>query len=304
MRAIVAKEIGSLDKLVIEELPAPRAGAGEVVVDMKVAAVNFPDLLTVEGKYQSIPPTPFVPGMEGAGVVAAIGPGVAGLKAGDRVMVQAGHGAFAEKVAVKADRCFPMPAGVGFDAAAAIGIAYQTAHFSLVARAGVQKGEVVLVTGASGSVGIAALQLAKAFGCRVIAGLTTMAKEAVARENGADFAIDLAKGNPRDSIRDQIKAATGGGVDVVVDMVGGEAFEGALRALNWGGRLVVVGFTSGAIPSMKVNYVLLKNIAVTGVNWSGYRERDPAWVLRVQDEESGSCSPSARSASRCRRGSR
>ena len=119
MRAIVAREIGSLDKLVIEDVPAPRAGAGEVVVDLKVAAVNFPDLLVIEGKYQAIPPTPFVPGMEGAGVVAATGPGVAGLKAGDRVMVQAGHGAFAEQVAVKADRCYPMPAGIGFDAAAA-----------------------------------------------------------------------------------------------------------------------------------------------------------------------------------------
>jgi NADPH2:quinone reductase len=284
MRAIVAREIGSLEKLAIEELPTPQAGAGEVVVDMKVAAVNFPDLLVVEGKYQSIPPTPFVPGMEGAGVVAATGAGVTGLNAGDRVMVQAGHGAFAEKVAVKADRCYPMPAGIGFDAAAAIGIAYQTAHFSLVARAGLKKGETVLVTGASGSVGIAALQLAKAFGGRTIAGLSTMAKEAVARENGADHVIDLAKGNPRDAIRDQVKAATGGGVDVVVDMVGGDVFEGGLRALNWDGRMVVVGFTSGAIPSMKINYVLLKNIAVTGVNWSGYRERDPARVLRVQDE--------------------
>jgi NADPH2:quinone reductase len=284
MRAIVAREIGSLDKLAIEDLPAPRAGAGEVVVDMRCAAVNFPDLLMIEGKYQSIPPLPFVPGMEGAGVVAEVAPGIAGLRPGDRVMVQAGHGAFAERLAVKADRCYPVPEGVGFDAAAAIGIAYQTAHFSLVARAAMKKGETVLVAGASGSVGIAALQLAKAFGGRVIAGLTTMAKAAVARENGADHVIDLAAGNPRDSIRDQVKAATGGGVDVALDMVGGEVFEGSLRALNWDGRLVVVGFTSGAIPTMKVNYALLKNIAVTGVNWSGYRERDPARVLRVQDE--------------------
>jgi NADPH2:quinone reductase len=284
MRAIVARKIGRVEDLAIEELPDPAPKAGEVVLDMETAAVNFPDLLVVEGKYQSIPKVPFVPGMEGAGVVAAVGAGVAGLAKGDRVMVQAGHGAFAQKLAVAAERCYPMPQGIGFDEAAAIGIAYQTAHFALVARAGVKRGESVLVAGASGSVGIAALQLAKAFGCTVLAGLTSMAKEDVALENGADHVVDLAAGNPRDTIRDQVKLATGGGVDVVLDMVGGEVFEGCLRALNWGGRLVVVGFTSGAIPSVKVNYLLLKSLAVTGVNWSGVRERDPGWVRRVQDE--------------------
>jgi NADPH2:quinone reductase len=199
-------------------------------------------------------------------------------------MVQPGHGVFAEKVALKPGACYPMPAGVGFDEAAAIGVAYQTAYFSLVARAAVKKGESVLVAGASGSVGLAALQLAKAFGCVAIAGLTTMAKESVARENGADHVVDLEHGSVRDTVRDQVKAITGSGVDVVLDMVGGEAFEGALRALNWEGRLVVVGFTSGTIPTLKVNYALLKNIAVTGMHWAGYRSRDPARVRAVQDE--------------------
>jgi NADPH2:quinone reductase len=289
MRAIVARTVGRVEDLALTEMPAPQPKAGEVVVAMRAAAVNFPDLLMVEGKYQSIPPLPFVPGMEGAGVVSRVGADVPAsgpdaLKPGDRVMVQPGHGVFAEEAAVKRAACYALPAGVGFDEGAAIGVAYQTAHFALRARAQVEPGESVLVVGASGSVGLAALQLAKAFGCRTLAGLTTMAKAAVARENGADHVIDLEHGAVRDTVRDQVKAATGGGVDVVLDMVGGEAFEGAIRALDWDGRLVVIGFTSGTIPSLRVNYALLKNIAVTGLHWAGYRAREPARVRAVQDE--------------------
>ena len=164
------------------------------------------------------------------------------------------------------------------------GIAYQTAWFGLVARAHVKEGDSVLVTGASGSVGLAAMQLAKAWGCTVIAGLTTMSKVDLARENGADHVIDLSGDNLRDSIRDDIKAITGGGVGVVMEMLGGAVFDGAVRALNFAGSLVVVGFAAGEIPTFKVNYALLKNIAVTGVNWAEYRDRDPDWVQRVQAE--------------------
>ena len=283
MRAIVANAIGSPEDLTIEDLPDPAPGPGEVLVDMKATAVNFPDLLVIEGKYQIIPPHPFVPGKEGAGTVAALGEGVDGLSVGDRVMVQVEWGTYAQKLVLPADNCFPMPDAMGFEEAAAIGIAYQTAHFALVARAAVKKGDRVLVTAATGSVGIAAMQLAKAFGCTVLAGVTTMSKADVALENGADRIVDLTVENLRDSIRDQVKAACGA-VDVVVESVGGEVFEGAVRALDFDGRIVVVGFTGGEIPTFRTNYALLKVISVTGVNWAAYRDRDPEWVRRVQRE--------------------
>lgn len=284
MRAIIARELGPPENLVIEDVAPLSAGPGQVVVDNKAAAVNFPDLLVMEGKYQFRPPLPFSPGKEGAGIVKSVGEGVTGLKPGDRVMVQVEYGSYAQEIVAEESHCYPIPDGVSFEEAAAIGIAYQTAYFALVARAYVKEGQSVLVTGASGSVGLAAMQLAKAWGCTVIAGLTTMSKADLARENGADHVIDLTGGDLRNSIRDQVKAITGAGVDIVIEIVGGEVFDGAIRALDFGGSIVVVGFTSGAIPSMKVNYTLLKNIAVTGVNWAEYRDRDPDWVQRVQTE--------------------
>ena len=283
MRAIVAHAIGPPEDLKIDEMPDPEPGPGEVLVDMKAAAVNFPDLLVIEGKYQIVPPHPFVPGKEGAGTVAALGEGVPGLSVGDRVMVQVEWGTYAEKLVLPADHCFPMPDGMAFEEAAAMGIAYQTAHFALVARAGVKAGDRVLVTAATGSVGIAALQLARAFGCTVLAGVTTMSKADVARENGADHIVDLTVENLRDSIRDQVKEACGA-IDVVLESVGGEVFDGAIRALDFEGRAVIVGFTGGEIASFRTNYALLKVISVTGVNWAAYRDRDPEWVQRVQRE--------------------
>lgn len=283
MRAIVAHAIGSPEDLKIDEMPDPEPGPGEVQVDMKATAVNFPDLLVIEGKYQIIPPHPFVPGKEGAGTVAAVGEGVDGLSVGDRVMVQVEWGTYAEKLVLPADHCFPMPDAMSFEEAAAMGIAYQTAHFALVARAGVKAGDRVLVTAATGSVGIAALQLARAFGCTVLAGVTTMSKADVARENGADHIVDLTVENLRDSIRNQVKEACGA-VDVVLESVGGEVFDGAIRALDFEGRAVIVGFTGGEIASFRTNYALLKVISVTGVNWAAYRDRDPEWVQRVQRE--------------------
>lgn len=284
MRAIVATRLGTPQDLSVQELPTPVPGRGEVLVDVRAAAINFPDLLVIAGKYQVKPPLPFVPGKECAGVVAALGPDTSGFAVGDPVMVQVEYGAFAEAVAAPATHCYRVPAGIGFDAAAAVGIAYQTAHFALVDRAQVKAGETVLVTGATGSVGIAAMQLARAFGCTAIAGLTTPAKADVARENGADHVVDLTVPDIRDRLRADVRAAVGGGVDVVIEIVGGDVFEAALRTLEFRGRLVVVGFTGGVIPAVKANYLLLKNIAVTGVNWSEYRDRDSAWVHRVQDE--------------------
>jgi len=285
MRGLMLYELGEPENLRLEAIPAPNPGPGEVLVDIHAAAVNFPDLLTIQGKYQFRPELPFVPGKEGAGIVAAIGAGVTHVGPGDRVMVQADYGTFAEQAVVPQHECYVLPDAIAFDQAAALGIAFQTAYFALLDRAQIQAGETVLVTGASGSVGIAAIQLAKLFGATVIAGLTTRSKEAVAREAGADHVIDLSDGNLKDSVRDQVFALTGGaGVDVVIEIVGGEVFAGCLRAVKFRGRLVVVGFTSGIIPEMRTNYLLLKNIAVTGIDRAQYRDREPDWMRRAQDE--------------------
>lgn len=286
MRALILHELGEPEDLRLEEVPSPVPGPGEILVDVYAAAVNFPDLLTVQGKYQLRPDLPFSPGKEGAGIVAALGAGVTRFKPGDRVMIQVDFGSFAEQAIAPEHECYLIPEGVGFDQAAAIGIAFQTAWFALTDRANVQKDETVLVTGASGSVGLAAMQLAKSvFGCSVIAGLTTMSKEAVVRENGADHVIDLSGDNPRDEIRDQVFALTDGkGVDAVIEICGGNIFAGALRCLKFRGRLVVVGFTSGMIPEMRTNYLLLKNIAVLGVDRSQYRDLMPEAMQDAQTE--------------------
>ena len=285
MRGLVLHELGAPENLRLAEIPPPEPGPGQVLVNIHAAAVNFPDLLTIQGKYQVRPDLPFVPGKEGAGTVAAVGPGVTHLSPGDRVMVQVEYGTFADQAVAPAADCYAVPEGMSFEDAAAVGIAFQTAYFALVDRARVEPGETVLVTGASGSVGIATIQLAKLFGCTVIAGLTTPAKADVACDAGADHVIDLSWEVPRDSVREQVYPLTGGqGADVAVEMVGGDIFAGALRALRFRGRMVVVGFTSGIIPDMRVNYVLLKNIAVLGVDRAQYRDREPDWMQRAQAE--------------------
>ncbi len=285
MRALMLPKIGRPEDLVLEEVASPLPGPGEVLVDMHAAAVNFPDLLTIEGKYQFRPDLPFVPGKEGAGVVAAIGDGVTRVKPGDRVMIQVEYGTFAEQAIAPEHECYLVPDAIPFDEAASIGIAFQTSYLALMDRAAIQPGETVLVTAATGSVGIAAMQLAKQHGCTVIAGLTTSSKEAVARENGADYVIDLSVDDPKNSVRDQVYTVTDGqGVDVVIEMVGGDVFAGALRSVKFRGRLIVVGFTSGVITEMKTNYVLLKNIAVIGVDRGQYRDNEVDWMQRAQDE--------------------
>ena len=284
MRAIVAEKLGSPEDLLITEIAAPVPESGEVAVDLKAAAVNFADLLVVEGKYQVRPPLPFIPGKEAAGIVTALGDDVRDIAVGDRVMVQVEHGAFAERLVAPVGHCFPIPDEMSFEEAAAIGIAYQTAYLALVERAAVKAGETVLVTAASGSVGIAAVQLAKAMDCTVIAGLATMSKAEFVRENGADHVIDLSGGDLRDSIRTEVEKCTGGGLDVVIEMIGGEAFEGAVRSLNWCGRLVIVGFTGGVIPVIKTNYALIKNITVSGIDRFSYLAHDPDALRRAQSE--------------------
>lgn len=285
MRAVVVHEHGRAAAQGVETLPDPVPGPGEVVIDARAIGVNYPDMLVIEGRYQLLPPRPFTPGKEVAGVVSAVGAGVARIKAGDRVMAQREYGCYAEKVVSPEATCYRMPAALGFEEGAALGLAYQTSHFALVERAALARGESVLVTGASGGVGLAGVELAKALGATVLAGVTSREKGELCRRHGADHVIDLSAPDPRNSLREQVYAAVGKrGVDIVLENVGGEVFDGALRALAWRGRMVVVGFASMRLPEIKANYLLLKNIAATGLQWSDYREREPVWVQRVQAE--------------------
>jgi len=285
MRAVMVHEHGAYRTPQVETVPDPVPGAGEVVIAAHAIGVNYPDLLVVEGKYQFLPPRPFSPGKEVAGVIEAAGPGVTRVKVGDRVMAQREYGAYGEKVRSSAATCYPMPDALGFEEGAAMGLAYQTAHFALVDRGAFKPGESVLVTGASGGVGLACVEVAKAYGATVIAGVTSAEKGDLAKRHGADHWIDLSLPDPRESIRAQVHALTGKrGVDIVLENVGGEIFDGSLRAIAWCGRMVIVGFASMRLPEMKANYLLLKNIAAVGLQWSDYRERDPEWVQRVQTE--------------------
>ena len=285
MRALMLRESGKPENLRLEDVPDPTPKPTEVLVNMETAAVNFPDLLTIEGKYQFRPELPFAPGKEGAGIVSAIGSKVANVNVGDRVMIQVEFGSFAEKALVPEQECYLVPPKVRMEQAAALGIAFQTAYFALVDRALVQPGEKVLITGGSGSVGLAAIQLAKIFECEVIAGLTTPSKAKIVRQNGADHVIDLSGNNLKERIREDVfKYTKGEGVDVVIEIVGGEVFSGSIRCLNFCGRLVVVGFTSGIIPELRTNYLLLKNITVMGLDRGQYRDREPNWMRTVQEK--------------------
>jgi NADPH2:quinone reductase len=285
VRAVVVREHGPAAAQGVETLPDPVPGPGEVVIDARAIGVNYPDMLVIEGRYQLLPPRPFTPGKEVAGVVSAVGEGIARIKAGDRVMAQREYGCYAEKVLSPEATCYRMPASLGFEEGAALGLAYQTSHFALVERAALAKGESVLVTGASGGVGLAGVEIAKALGATVLAGVTSPEKGELCRRHGADYVIDLAAPDLRNNLREQVYAAVGKrGVDIVLENVGGEVFDASLRALAWRGRLVVVGFASMRLPEIKANYLLLKNIAATGLQWSDYREREPVWVQRVQAE--------------------
>lgn len=285
MRAVVVHAHGDFRAPRVENVADPLPGAGEVVIGARAIGVNYPDLLVIQGKYQFLPPKPFSPGKEVAGVIEAVGAGVTRLKPGDRVMAQREYGCYAEKLLSPEATVYPMPAALGFEEGAALGLAYQTAHFAVVDRGAYRPGDSVLVTGASGGVGLACVEVAKACGATVIAGVTSAEKGALARAHGADHWIDLSQPEPRESIRAQVHALTGRrGVDIVLENVGGEVFDGALRALAWCGRMVVVGFASMQLPEIKANYLLVKNISATGLQWSDYRERDPEWVQRVQAE--------------------
>jgi NADPH:quinone reductase len=286
MRAVCVREFGPFETVRVEDVPAPSAGPGEVVVDVVAAECNYPDILVIEGRYQIKPALPFVPGKAATGRVVQLGPDVTRFGLGDAVSVQVEYGAYAERVCVPEEGCFPIPDGVTFDVAAALGLTYQTAWFALKDRARLAEGESVLVLGAAGGVGYASVQLAKALGAStVVAGVRGASNAAVARRAGADHVVELSDPALRDSLRAQTAAATHGrGIDVVIDPVGGEASAAALRALAWCGRQVVVGFAAGDIPTFKANYLLVKNIAVSGLQWSDYRDRAPERVATAQAE--------------------
>ena len=277
MRGLVCRELGPADRLAIIDMPDPEAGPGEVVIEVKAAGLNFLDTLVIEGKYQSKPDLPFVPGGEAAGFIAAVGDGVSGLTPGMRVMALGQFGAFADKWTVPAVAVLPMPEGLNFETAAGFGLAYGTSHYALKQRADLQPGETLLVLGAAGGVGSAAVQIGKAMGARVIAAASTDEKLGFAAACGADDGINYVTEN----LRERVKALTHGrGVDVIYDPVGGVLTEQAFRSIAWNGRLLVIGFASGTIPQLPLNLTLLKGASVVGVFWGNWIMRDPAASAR------------------------
>ena len=272
MKAVLCKQYGPPESLTIEELPSPRPGPGEVAVSIKAASVNFPDVLIIQNKYQFKPPLPFSPGSELAGVVKEVGTGVSGWQAGDRVIAFTTYGAFAEEVKTEAARLLPLPAGMDFVHGAAFLLTYATSEHALRDRGALEAGESLLVLGAAGGVGLAAIEIGKALGARVIACASSENKLTVCREHGADATINYAT----EDLRKRIQELTEGrGVDVVYDPVGGAYTEAAFRSLAWRGRLLVVGFAAGEIPKLPLNLALLKGASAVGVFWGDFARREP-----------------------------
>jgi NADPH2:quinone reductase len=269
LRAVLCKAWG--EPLVVEEVPSPAVRPGTVKVRVEASGVNFADTLIVQGKYQVKPDLPFTPGIEVAGTVVEAGDGVTVAKTGDRVMGFLPFGAFAEEVVVPEDHAYVLPDSMDAVSAAAFPVAYGTAHGALEWRGRLKRGEVLLVHGAAGGVGLAAVEVGKVMGATVIATAGSPEKVAMAMEHGADYGIDYS----RESIRDRVKELTGG-ADVVFDPVGGDAFDQSLRCINWEGRIIIVGFASGRIPQIPANILLVKNCAVLGLYWGAYSDRDPA----------------------------
>lgn len=278
MRAVVIKDTSNRT-VAIENVADPVPGDDEIVIDVKACGINFTDLLSLDGKYQNNPPAPFTPGKDAAGVVSAVGANVAGHKIGDRVIAHVVYGAMAEKSLAPAALAFPLPEGVEFEDAAAMGLSSLTAYLALTRRGQMTAGEVVLINGASGGVGLAAVGIAKALGAKkVLAGLTTPSKADAVRAAGADAIIDLTGDDLKEGLRAQALEATDGyGVDLALDLVGGAVFDATLRTIVQEGRLIVSGFTSGTIPTLKTNYLLLKNISVVGSTMNFYIK--DAWPL-------------------------
>jgi NADPH:quinone reductase len=273
MQAVLCTHFGGPDELELAQLPDPQPGAGEVLVAVKAASLNFFDTLIIAGKYQLKPPFPFSPAAEFAGVVEAVGSGVTAFKPGDRVAASMGFGAARDRVVIAADRLVAVPGNVDFDRAAGLIITYGTTLHALKDRARLKAGETLAVLGASGGVGLATVELGKLMGARVIACASSVDKLALATQHGADATINYASEDLRDALR---QATDGKGPDVIYDPVGGPYSEQALRAIGWEGRFLVVGFAAGDIPKLPLNLVLLKNCDVRGVFWGAWAERERA----------------------------
>jgi NADPH2:quinone reductase len=277
VKAVRCHAYGPPESLVVDDVPSPVPGPGEVLVSVKAASVNFPDLLIIENRYQVKPPLPFSPGCEAAGIVSAVGEGVTRFAKGDRVMAVTGYGAFAEEICVPAEMAFAVPDEMGNEAASAFLFTYGTAYYALCDRGRLQRGETLLVLGAAGGVGVAAIDVGNAVGARVIACASTDEKLEFCRDRGASNTINYAPSN----LRDEIKRLGGdAGVDVVCDQVGGPHTEAALRSTAWGGRVLVIGFTAGEIPKIPLNLPLLKGCSIVGVHWGGHIRREPAAFAR------------------------
>ena len=286
MRAVVVDAFGPIENAAIREVPDPVPGPADLLVEVHATAANYVDILLMGGRHQSKPGLPFIPGKGPAGIVRSAGPEVAGFAAGDRVVAMCEPaGGFAELISVPAAQCHRIPASMPFEDAASMALVYDTAWFSLRERGRYADGETVLVLGATGGVGLAAVQLAKALGAKVLAGVASASKAGMVREAGADAIVDLAREDIHDSLREQVRAATGGhGADIVIDPLGDAIFDAAIRALAWCGRLVVVGFAAGRIPTIRANYLLVRNIDVSGLQIGDYRRRRPDLTARCFEE--------------------
>jgi NADPH:quinone reductase len=273
MRAVRVHELSGPQALRVDELPTPPVGAGQVLIDVRAAGVNFPDILITRGQYQFKPATPFSPGGEAAGVVSAVGSGVTTIKVGDRVAATMLYGAFAEQVVVPELACVKLPDAVSFEVGAATLLTYLTTMHALVDRAAIKAGESLLVLGAAGGVGTSAVELGALLGARVIAAASSADKLAFCREHGASETIDYSK----EDLKERVKALTrGNGVDIVYDPVGGALTELSVRGMAWQGRYLVIGFASGDIPKLPLNLVLLKGCQIVGVFWGSFAMREPA----------------------------
>ena len=274
MKAVLCKELGPPEKLVVEEVSSPIPGADEIRIAVHACGLNFADTLIIEGKYQERPKLPFIPGSEVGGEVIELGVGVSGLQVGERVMARC-QGGFAQEVVAAADTVIPIPDSMPYTDAAGFAVAYGTAHLGLAHRAGLQAGETLLVHGASGGVGLAAVEIGKVMGATVIATASTPEKLALAERYGADHLINYSAVE----FRQQVKDLTGGrGADVIFDPVGGDVFDQSLRCINWEGRVLVVGFAAGRISKAPMNIVLVKNISLVGLFWGNYGLFDPATI--------------------------
>ena len=277
MRAVMVRQFGGIENASLGDVPKPTPKSGEVLLETHAVSVNFVDLVMMSGSYQFKPQLPFVPGKLPVGLVAAVGDSVTRFKPGDHALLMAESGGFSEFCVMPEGQCVKLPSSLPFTEAAAMALVYDTAHFALKERGRIQPGDNVLILGATGGVGLAAIQLAKAWGGKVLAAVSSKDKSDIVLNAGADAIVDLSAPDLHDSLRQQVFALTDKkGVDIVIDMLGGDIFDAAVRAMAWNGRLVVIGFAAGRIPSLKMNYVLVKNIEISGMQISDYRKRRPS----------------------------